>query len=110
MLPVVALLILFAHSPLIFYHGLSDSGPPWPYTVEYFHKVAERLGQKHPPVPHGNSGERGDSDDRLGQAGDFMKLYLVPNMGHCGGNAALRIAGGGIGAPADAVPFVQDNG
>jgi Tannase and feruloyl esterase len=73
---------------LIFYHGLSDSGPPWPYTVEYFHKVAERLGQKHPPVPHGNSGERGDSDDRLGQAGDFMKLYLVPNMGHCGGNAA----------------------
>jgi Tannase and feruloyl esterase len=72
---------------LIFYHGLSDSGPPWPYTVEYFHKVAERLGGKHPPFPRETIGERG-SDDRLGRAGDFMKLYLVPNMGHCGGNAA----------------------
>ena len=60
---------------LIFYHGLSDSGPPWPYTVEYFHKVAEL--QSH-----------GGRDDRLQQASDFMKLYLVPNMGHCGGNAS----------------------
>ena len=32
---------------LIFYHGLSDSGPPWPYTVEYFHKVAEREARMH---------------------------------------------------------------
>jgi hypothetical protein len=60
---------------LIFYHGLSDSGPPWPYTVEYFHKVAERQGV-------------GRHDDMLRQAEDFMKLYLVPNMGHCGGNAS----------------------
>ncbi len=60
---------------LIFYHGLSDSGPPWPYTVEYFHKVAERQGHGH-------------SDNILRQAEDFMKLYLVPNMGHCGGNAS----------------------
>lgn len=60
---------------LILYHGLSDSGPPWPYTVEYFHKVAERRGH-------------GRSDDMLRQAEDFMKLYLVPNMGHCGGNAS----------------------
>jgi hypothetical protein len=69
---------------LIFYHGLSDSGPPWPYTVEYFHKVAERQGGMHPPFPR----ERGDSDDMLRGAADFMKLYLVPNMGHCGGNAS----------------------
>ena len=60
---------------LIFFHGLSDSGPPWPYTVHYFHKVAER--QRH-----------GRGDDVLRQAEDFMRLYLVPNMGHCGGNAA----------------------
>jgi feruloyl esterase len=60
---------------LIFYHGLSDSGPPWPYTVEYFHRVAELQG-------------KGGRDDRLRQAGDFMNLYLVPNMGHCGGNAS----------------------
>ena len=73
---------------LIFYHGLSDSGPPWPYTVEYFHKVAERFGGKHPRFAHETRGEGGNSDDRLGQAEDFMKLYLVPNMGHCGGNAS----------------------
>jgi tannase/feruloyl esterase len=60
---------------LIFYHGLSDSGPPWPYTLEYFHKVAELEGH-------------GRHDDMLRQAEDFMKLYLVPNMGHCGGNAS----------------------
>jgi hypothetical protein len=54
---------------LILYHGLSDSGPPWPYTLQYFHDVAVR-----------NGGMAG--------AAQFMKLYLIPNMGHCGGNAA----------------------
>jgi feruloyl esterase len=54
---------------LIFYHGLSDSGPPWPYTLKYFRDVARR---------HGG----------LKHADEFMKLYLVPNMGHCSGNAS----------------------
>ena len=54
---------------VIFYHGLSDSGPPWPYTLKYFRDVA----RKHGGVKH---------------ADDFMKLYLIPNMGHCGGNIA----------------------
>jgi len=54
---------------LIFYHGLSDSGPPWPYTLDYFLKVAQRYGG-------------------LDEAKQFMKLYLIPNMGHCGGNAS----------------------
>jgi hypothetical protein len=54
---------------LIFYHGLSDSGPPWPYTLKYFRDVA----RKHGGLEH---------------ADDFMKLYLVPNMGHCSGNMA----------------------
>ena len=54
---------------LIFYHGLSDSGPPWPYTRRYFLDVA-----------HAHGG--------LNHAANFMKLYLIPNMGHCGGNAA----------------------
>lgn len=54
---------------LIFYHGLSDSGPPWPYTLKYFRDVA----RKHGGIRH---------------AADFMKLYLVPNMGHCSGNMA----------------------
>ena len=54
---------------IIFYHGLSDSGPPWPYTRKYFHDVMTK-----------NGGMAG--------ASKFMKLYLVPNMGHCGGNMA----------------------
>ncbi len=64
---------------LIFYHGLSDSGPPWPYTVDYFHAVERHFsrGRWH-----------GGLRDGLGSVDEFMKLYLVPNMGHCGGNAA----------------------
>jgi tannase/feruloyl esterase len=54
---------------IIFYHGLSDSGPPWPYTQKYFHDVMTQ-----------NGGMAG--------AAKFMKLYLVPNMGHCSGNMA----------------------
>jgi hypothetical protein len=73
---------------LIFYHGLSDSGPPWPYTLEYFHKVAAREAWRHPSFSHVSFDDRDDSDHALRRAGDFMKLYLVPNMGHCGGNAA----------------------
>ena len=75
---------------LIFFHGLSDSGPPWPYTVEYFHQAAEHQALRRPPFLHEFFDHRdgGDRDDMLRQAGDFMKLYLVPNMGHCGGNAS----------------------
>jgi len=54
---------------LIFYHGMSDSGPPWPYTQKYFHDVMVQ-----------NGGMAG--------ANRFMKMYLVPNMGHCSGNMA----------------------
>ena len=54
---------------IIFYHGLSDSGPPWPYTLKYFHDVMVKNGG-------------------LAGASKFMKLYLIPNMGHCSGNAS----------------------
>jgi feruloyl esterase len=73
---------------LIFFHGLSDSGPPWPYTVKYFHDVAARQGWGHSSHQHDHGRDSGPSDEALRRAGDFMKLYLVPNMGHCGGNAA----------------------
>jgi len=55
---------------LIFYHGLSDSGPPWPYTYDYFGAVEK---------DHGGG---------LAGVSQFMKMYLIPNMGHCGGNAS----------------------
>src|SRR5437870_1855340 len=55
---------------LILYHGLSDSGPPWPYTYDYFRAVEKDHGGGYAGVS------------------EFMKMYLVPNMGHCGGNAS----------------------
>ena len=51
---------------IIFYHGMSDSGPPWTYTA-YFHERLTRRGQGKGPLD------------------DFARLYLVPNMGHCSG-------------------------
>lgn len=52
---------------LIFYHGLSDSGPPWTYTAHYFNSITRR-----------GSGASPKHDD-------FARLYLIPNMGHCNG-------------------------
>ncbi len=52
---------------IIFYHGMSDSGPPWTYTAYFYDRIVGS-GQ-------GNS-RRHD---------DFARLYLVPNMGHCSG-------------------------
>lgn len=54
---------------LIFYHGLSDSGPPWPYTLDYVQRLEKRFGGRD-------------------EVENFAKLYLIPNMGHCGGNAS----------------------
>jgi hypothetical protein len=53
----------------IWYHGLSDPGPPVTGTINYYQKMADRLGG-------------------LDQAADFSRLYLVPNMGHCSGGPA----------------------
>jgi feruloyl esterase len=51
---------------LIFYHGMSDSGPPWTYTAYFYDRIT-----KH---PHNRSHKQ-----------DYARLYLVPNMGHCSG-------------------------
>lgn len=54
---------------IIWYHGLSDPGPPVLGTIEYYKALAKRSG-----------GLRG--------AAEFSRLYLIPNMGHCGGGPA----------------------
>ncbi len=54
---------------IIWYHGLSDPGPPVTGTINYYREMAAQNG--------GVSG-----------AQDFSRLYLVPNMGHCGGGPA----------------------
>jgi feruloyl esterase len=51
---------------IIFYHGMSDSGPPWTYTAYFYDRLSKR-GQGKAPLD------------------DFARLYLVPNMGHCSG-------------------------
>jgi feruloyl esterase len=49
---------------IIFYHGLSDSGPPWTYTAYFYDRITR------------------------GKRKDFARLYLIPNMGHCSGGPA----------------------
>jgi feruloyl esterase len=51
---------------IIFYHGMSDSGPPWTYTAYFYDRITK----------HGHSKSAKQ---------DYARLYLVPNMGHCSG-------------------------
>jgi pimeloyl-ACP methyl ester carboxylesterase len=54
---------------IIWYHGLSDPGPPVLGTIHYYDELAGRHG-----------GLRG--------AAKFSRFYPIPNMGHCGGGPA----------------------
>jgi feruloyl esterase len=49
---------------LLLYHGWADPGPAPQNTINYFSAVGAKLG--------------GDQDD-------WMRLFLMPGMGHCGG-------------------------
>lgn len=53
---------------IIWYHGLSDPGPPVVGTIEYYNAMANQ---------HGG----------LQAAQKFSRLYPVPNMDHCSGGA-----------------------
>ncbi|MGH7090296.1 MAG: tannase/feruloyl esterase family alpha/beta hydrolase, partial [Stellaceae bacterium] len=54
---------------IIWYHGLSDPGPPVLGTILYYREMAAQ---------HGG----------IAAAQRFSRLYLVPNMGHCSGGPA----------------------
>ncbi|MBO0750701.1 MAG: tannase/feruloyl esterase family alpha/beta hydrolase, partial [Bradyrhizobiaceae bacterium] len=54
---------------IIWYHGLSDPGPPVLGTIRYYQDMA---------------GQHGGLDKAQG----FSRFYPVPNMGHCSGGAA----------------------
>jgi feruloyl esterase len=54
---------------IIWYHGLSDPGPPVLGTTLYYNEMAQRFGG-------------------LQAAQNFSRFYPVPNMGHCSGGAA----------------------
>jgi feruloyl esterase len=53
---------------IIWYHGLSDPGPPVLGTVLYYEEMAARFGG-------------------VERAQKFSRFYPVPNMGHCSGGA-----------------------
>lgn len=53
---------------IIWYHGLSDPGPPVLGTLVYYNQMAQQFGG-------------------LRAAQNFSRLYPVPNMDHCSGGA-----------------------
>jgi Tannase and feruloyl esterase len=54
---------------IIWYHGVSDPGPPVLATIAYYDALMARNGGWN-------------------QTAAFSRLFLVPNMGHCGGGPA----------------------
>jgi pimeloyl-ACP methyl ester carboxylesterase len=54
---------------IIWYHGVSDPGPSAASTIEYYKEMAAR-------------------NDGFENTTKFARLFLVPNMGHCGGGHA----------------------
>ena len=54
---------------IIWFHGLSDPGPPVLQTINYYNDMANQ---------HGG----------LQAAQNFSRFYPIPNMGHCGGGPA----------------------
>jgi len=54
---------------IIWYHGLSDPGPPVLGTINYYNELAAQ-----------NGGFQG--------AAKFSRFYPIPNMGHCAGGPA----------------------
>ncbi|HLK68341.1 MAG TPA: tannase/feruloyl esterase family alpha/beta hydrolase [Bryobacteraceae bacterium] len=58
---------------LIMYHGWSDAAIPPAATIEYYNEVVAKIGAK-------------DSEN-------FMRLYMVPGMQHCGGGPGPNVFG-----------------
>ena len=52
---------------LILYHGWSDAAIPAQSTIDYYQAVEKKMGAK--------------------QTGEFVRLYMVPGMQHCGGGS-----------------------
>lgn len=50
---------------LLLYHGWSDAAIPPTNTIQYYESVVAKLGRK--------------------QSGEFVELFMVPGMQHCGG-------------------------
>jgi len=66
---------------LILYHGWNDSAIPPLNTVNYYESVVARMGRQ--------------------QAEEFVRLYMVPGMEHCGGGPGPDLFGAGPSPDAD---------
>jgi hypothetical protein len=80
----------FAHrgGKLILYHGWSDAAIPPLSTVNYYKRVVARLGRA--------------------ETNNFVRLYMVPGMQHCGGGPGPSSFGeGGRFRPSDAAHNVS---
>jgi hypothetical protein len=64
---------------LILYHGWSDAALPPLATINYYQSVLAKMGAK--------------------QTADFVRLYMVPGMQHCGGGPGPDSFGATPGAP-----------
>lgn len=58
---------------LILYHGWNDASVPPRSTIDYYRKVAKELGPK--------------------ETARFVRLYMIPGWGHCGGGTGPNIFG-----------------
>ncbi len=68
---------------LILYHGWNDAAIPAQNTINYYRSVVARMGQR--------------------DAGQFIRLFLVPGMQHCGDGPGTNSFGqAGVSFPADA--------
>ncbi len=67
---------------LILYHGWGDAALTALNTIQYYEKVAAKVGAK--------------------KAGSAVRLYLVPGMQHCGGGPGADQFWGQRGTPSDA--------
>lgn len=66
---------------LILYHGLTDFGIPPQNTINYFSSVMEMMGGSENTT-------------------DFVRLFLFPGMGHCGGGSGC--------SSFDALPLIEE--
>jgi feruloyl esterase len=66
---------------LLLYHGWSDAAIPPVNTIHYYESVVEKMGRK--------------------QADEFVELFMVPGMQHCGGGPGASDFGAMSPAAAD---------
>jgi feruloyl esterase len=66
---------------LLLYHGWSDAAIPPVNTINYYQGIVSKMGTK--------------------QAAEFVELFMVPGMQHCGGGPGPNDFGAMSPAPAD---------